>query len=319
MSASDLLGHYRLMVRMRAFENACLEGVPTGEIHGELHTSIGQEAAAAGLAVWLEPGDALVSTHRNHYHALAKGVSPRALLAEIFERETGLCGGRGGHMHPFDPEHNFSATGIVGASLPVALGYAYAFAMEHEDRIAVGVVGDGATNHGTFHECLNMAGAWTLPFVVVIENNGLGISVGIADVLATETIAERADAYGARAEVVDGTDVEVVCAAIERTLRHAREGGGPAVLEVVCARFQGHYEGDLEGYRPLAERDRIRRELDPVSRARAALLERAEIDEARLAEIETEAREEMAGLLKSVRLDPMPDAAGALDGIFVTP
>jgi len=122
------------MLDMRHFEEACLAGVPTREIHGELHTGIGQEAIAAGIAPWLRRDDALVSTHRNHLHGLAKGVDRRAYLAEIFERETGLCRGRGGHMHPFEPATNFSATGIVGSSIPVALGYAYAYKMEGGTR-----------------------------------------------------------------------------------------------------------------------------------------------------------------------------------------
>jgi pyruvate dehydrogenase E1 component alpha subunit len=129
------------------------------------------------MAGWLRSDDALVSTHRNHAHALVKGVDPRALLAEIFERRTGLCRGYGGHMHPFDPQNRFSASGIVGASLPVALGHAYAARMEERDAVAVAVTGDGGANHGTFHECLTMASAWSLPLLVVIENNGLAISV----------------------------------------------------------------------------------------------------------------------------------------------
>lgn len=199
MSSPTPLDRYRWMARMREFDLACLEGVPTGEIHGELHTGIGQEAIAAGMAGSLRQDDALVSTHRNHSHALAKGVDPRALMAEIYERTTGLCGGYGGHMHPFDPARNFSATGIVGASLPVALGYAYAIAAEGRDAIAVAVTGDAGSNHGTFHECMNIAAAWELPLVVVVENNRYGISVSSEDVIPTATIAERAAATTALA------------------------------------------------------------------------------------------------------------------------
>ncbi len=316
-SPSTELETYRLMARMREFDRACLEGVPTLEIHGEMHTGIGQEAVAAGLASSLRPDDALVSTHRNHFHALAKGVDARALMAEIFERESGLCRGRGGHMHPFDPENNFSATGIVGAGLPVALGYAYAFAIEGGERVAVAVTGDGGTNHGTFHETLNLAAAWELPLLVLVENNFLAISVPTSHVTATATIAERSAAYGAPGRTVDGTDYELVGAAVADGIRHCREDGGPFVLEALCYRFQGHYEGDAEQYRAKDELERIRRDHDPLVIARERLLEAGAGDEARLDAISTEAREEMQAILAQVRADPMPDPSDAALYVFV--
>lgn len=312
----SLLERYRLMTRMREFDLACLEGVPTLEIHGELHTGIGQEAIGGGMAGVLRDDDAIVSTHRNHFHALAKGVSPRALMAEIFERETGLCRGRGGHMHPFDLERNFSATGIVGASLPVALGYAYVFALEGGGRVAVGVTGDGGANHGTFHETLNLAAAWKLPLVVLVENNALAISVPTSDVTATSTIAERACAYAMPGETLDGTDVELVAEAFERAVSHSRSDDGPYLLEAVCHRFQGHYEGDAEQYRSPEERDRIRREHDPLQIARRKLMERGLADERELDAADAESRSEMQDILAAVRSDPMPDPDGALLYVF---
>ena len=143
----SLLEGFELMARMRQFEAACLEGVPTREIHGELHVGVGQEAIAAAMAGALQRRDAVVSTHRCHLHGIAKGVPLYPMLAEVYERESGLCRGRGGHMHLFDAENNFSTTGIVGSSVAVALGYAYAFAIEPSDEqagaVAVGVTGDG--------------------------------------------------------------------------------------------------------------------------------------------------------------------------------
>lgn len=316
MTDATPLDRYRWMSRMRQFDLACLEGVPTGEIHGELHTGIGQEAIAAGMAGWLRDDDAVVSTHRNHFHGLVKGTDPRALLAEIFERSTGLCGGYGGHMHPFDPGRNFSATGIVGASLPVALGYAYAMAMEGRDAVAVALTGDGGTNHGTFHECMNIAAAWELPLVVVVENNRYGISVSSDTVIPTATIAERAEAYDCLGETVDGTDPEVVSEAFGRLVTETREHPSPCVLEATCFRFQGHYEGDAQTYRPKGEDERIRREGDPLLLTRARLLAAGIADEATLDAIDAEALAEMQALLAEVRQDPMPDAARALDHVF---
>lgn len=311
MSSLTSLDRFTWMVRIRAFERACLEGVPTREIHGELHAGIGQEAVAAGLAGWLRDDDALVSTHRNHGHALIKGVEPRALLAEIFERSTGLCGGFGGHMHPFDPMRRFSASGIVGASMPVALGQAYAARIEHSDRVAVAITGDGGANHGTFHECMNIASAWDLPLIIVIENNGLAISVEHNAVAATELLASRADSYGVTGVTVDGTDPDVVSAAFGELVETTRRDSRPAVLEAVCLRFQGHYEGDAQFYRAEQEFDTR----DPLLLGRARL-HAAGVAEEDLEEIEQAATAEMQELLSSVRLDPPPDPSRALDYVF---
>lgn len=300
---------------MRQFEEACLKGFVAREIYGELHLGIGQEAVAAGMAEHLRPEDALVSTHRNHLHALAKGVPPKPLMAEIFERETGLCQGRGGHMHPFAPKVNFSATGIVGSSIPVAAGYAYAFAMEGSARIAVAIAGDGATNIGAFHECLNMAAAWRLPLVVVVENNTYAISVRFADVTATPTIAERAAAYGIPGQRIDGTDVDAVAAAFGAACDTARAGGGPVLIEAMCSRFRGHYEGDADAYRPRAERQRMREDDDPIRKARTRLIGMGAA-EASLAAMEAELAQDTDAILAAVRADPFPQPKDAHRFVF---
>lgn len=312
----NLIDRFRLMARMRAFEQCCLEGVPTREIHGELHLGIGQEAIAAGMAGSLRGDDAVVSTHRNHLHAIVKGVPLRPLMAEIYERETGLCRGRGGHMHIFDPERNFSATGIVGSSLGVALGHAYAAWLEESDAVAVGITGEGGANTGAFHEALNMAGAWRLPLVVLVENNRYAISVPVEDASATATIAERAPAYAAWGRRVDGTDVEVVAEAFAAAVDHARSGAGPALLEATCYRFQGHYEGDPDHYRSKQEKAAALQDLDPLALARRRLLERGEATEAELDRIDDEEQSELRALLADVRSDPMPDPAAALELVF---
>lgn len=312
MSELTAVDRFRWMARIRAFERACLEGVPTKEIHGELHTAIGQEAISAGLAGWLRDDDALVSTHRNHGHALIKGVDARALLAEIFERRTGLCGGFGGHMHPFDLAHRFSASGIVGASLPVALGHAYAAAMAGRDSVAVAVTGDGGANHGTFHECMNMASAWRLPLIVVIENNGLAISVPPQSVVATESLAERAEAYECVGVTVDGTDADAVSAAFGELIRATRADPAPCVLEAVCARFQGHYEGDAQAYR-AGHADFG--PSDPILIARRKLASSG-VTADQFDQIEQAAAAEMRELLDSVRQDPPPAPAEALRHVF---
>ncbi|WP_416891101.1 thiamine pyrophosphate-dependent dehydrogenase E1 component subunit alpha [Microbacterium sp.] len=301
---------------MRAFEEACLEGVSTKEIHGELHTAIGQEAIAVALSETLRDDDALVSTHRNHLHALAKRVPLRPLMAEIFEKDSGLCGGFGGHMHIFSPEQRFSTTGIVGASLPVALGHAYAARLQGRDSVAVAVIGDGAVNTGGFAETMNMAGVLRLGLVVLIENNEWAISVPFSASSATPTLAERAAASSAPGVRVDGLDVDAVRGALQDALDHARAGQGPAVVEAMCYRFRGHYEGDLDLYRSAAEKaDRVENR-DPLTIAAAALRDSGILSAQETDEIRRAATVEIADVLSKVRADRQPDPASARAHVF---
>jgi pyruvate dehydrogenase E1 component alpha subunit len=304
------------MVWMREFELACLEGVPTHEVHGELHLGIGQEAIAAGIAGALRADDALVSTHRNHLHAIAKGVDMRAMLAEIFERSTGLCGGFGGHMHLFDPSLKFSATGIVGAGLPVAVGHAYAARLRGSDAVAVAVVGDGAVNSGGFHESMNMAGAMRLPVIVVVENNEWAISVPFHLTSATDTVAERASAWGAVGVRVDGNDVVAVASAFQDAVARARSGQGPSIVEATCYRFRGHFEGDSDLYRTEQEKEAHRAQ-DPLLITRRRLVASGLSTDDVLSKQYAEIRAAVQDLLASVRADPLPDASTARDHVFV--
>ena len=317
MTAADPLDRFKAMVTMRHFEEACLKGSMRREIHGELHLGIGQEAISAGMIGTLETDDALVSTHRNHCHGIAKGVPLKAFMAEIFERESGLCRGRGGHMHPFDPGRNFSATGIVGSSIPVALGYAYAFWLEQRPNIAVAVTGEGGANAGAFHECLNIAAAWKLPLVILVENNFYAISVRYDAVTATPTIAERAGGYGAWGRRVDGTDAESVADAFAEAAAHARAGRGPAILEATCQRFRGHYEGDHDSYRDRAERKRMVKEQDPVTIARHRLIEAGTASATELDALMEASKQEIDAILAAVLADPLPRPEDVLKYSFV--
>jgi TPP-dependent pyruvate/acetoin dehydrogenase alpha subunit len=315
---NSVLERYGHMVWMREFELACLEGVPTREIHGELHSGIGQEAIGAGLSGFLRIDDAMCSTHRNHLHAIAKGVDMRAMLAEIFERETGLCGGFGGHMHIFDPQLKFSATGIVGAGVPVAVGHAYGARLRGSDSVAVAVVGDGAVNTGAFHESMNMAGAMRLPVIVVVENNEWAISVPFEVASATATVAERAPAWSAHGERVDGNDVEAVAKAFGAAVERGRAGGGPSIIEATCYRFRGHFEGDADVYRTTEEKE-ARRAQDPLVLTRERLIARGEATAEQLDATETAIRAAVQDMLASVRQDPLPPAEQAHRHVFVEP
>ena len=313
---TSLLDRYGYMLWMREFELACLEGVPTREIHGELHTGIGQEAIAAGLVGSLRADDALCSTHRNHLHAIAKGVDMRAMLAEIFERETGLCGGYGGHMHLMDPKLKFSATGIVGAGVPVALGHAYAARLKNSDAVAVAIIGDGAVNTGAFHEAMNLAGVLQLPMIVVVENNEWAISVPFEASSPTATVAERAPAWAASGVKVDGNDVEKVAEAFEQAVNKARSGGGPSLIEASCYRFRGHFEGDADTYRSQQEKQE-RRQIDPLTITRALVLERNLATASQLEAMEASVRSAVLEMLAQVRAEPHPNGEHALRHVFV--
>ncbi|MGV1049803.1 MAG: thiamine pyrophosphate-dependent dehydrogenase E1 component subunit alpha [Solirubrobacterales bacterium] len=311
----DLIDRYRAMVLMRRFEDVCAAGAESGEIHGELHLASGQEGVAAGMIGQLRDDDALVSTHRSHQHAIAKGTPLVPLLAEIFERGTGLCGGFGGHMHLFDPEHKFSCTGIVGASLPVAVGHAYAATLADEgDSVAVAVTGDGGTSTGAFHESLNLAAAWGLPLVVLVENNRYAISVPAATAVSGPGIAARATAYGALGLEVDGTDVEAMAETFAEAVGVARRREAVVLLEAHCERFRGHYEGDLDHYRSRLEKEDMRAR-DPLRIARDRLLERGR-GEAELESLEQEARAQVDAALEQVRAAPAPDPAHAREHVF---
>ena len=312
----SLRERYAYMVWMREFELACLEGVPSREIHGELHTAIGQEAIGAGMAGFLRADDAMCSTHRNHLHAIAKGVDMKKMMAEIFEKETGLCGGFGGHMHLMDPSLKFSATGIVGAGMPVAVGHAYASKnLRKTDSVAVAVVGDGAVNTGAFHEAMNLAGVMQLPLVVVVENNEWAISVPFSAASATETVAQRAPAWAAAGLKIDGNDVEAVAQAFGQAVSRARSGGGPTIIEASCYRFRGHFEGDADTYRTQEEKER-RRAIDPVLITRSKLLDQGQVSEDVLRAEEEAIRLAVQKMLSEVRAESPPKAEHALNHIF---
>ncbi len=312
---TTLSERFGYMMWMREFELACLEGVPTREIHGELHTAIGQEAIGAGMAGFLRADDALSSTHRNHLHGIAKGVDMRAMLAEIFEKETGLCGGFGGHMHLFDPGLKFSTTGIVGAGVPVSVGQALAARARGSDAVSVAVVGDGAVNTGAFHEALNFAGVHELPLVVVVENNEWAISVPFEKASATPTVAERASAWAAHGLRVDGTDVEAVAGAFGEAVDRARRGEGPSIVEATCYRFRGHFEGDADTYRSEDEKN-ARRAQDPLELTAQRLIDRREATVEEIATRRDAIKHAMASMLASVRGDAQPSPERAMNHVF---
>ncbi|MGH3275918.1 MAG: thiamine pyrophosphate-dependent dehydrogenase E1 component subunit alpha [Streptosporangiaceae bacterium] len=313
MNHEQLVRIYVRMVTMRRLEEAVASGVSSGQIHGEMHLGIGQESVAAVLAEHLRPQDAAVSTHRAHLHALACGVDPVELLAEVFERD-GLNGGKGGHMHLFAPERHFMCTGIVGAAAPIATGYALAQQVRQDGGITVAVAGDGAMNQGGVFEAMNLAAVRSLPMLFLVEDNGYSISVPKADSTAGD-LAGRAAAFGIESGRCDGRDIQETDAVIGAMVAKVRTRGAPAMVVASVYRFRGHYEGDLDLYRPAQEREHAMSDAaDPLLITRA-LVARG-LTDAKLHSLENEAVEQVARWLATALERPDPDRRTAREGVF---
>jgi TPP-dependent pyruvate/acetoin dehydrogenase alpha subunit len=303
-AASAYLDAYGRMLLIRLFEQAMHKLFLDGEVHGTTHLAAGQEAVPVGVCMALDPDDYVAGTYRGHGHALAKGTDPGALLAEMLGRATGVCGGRSGSMNVVDLEHGLvGCYGIVGGSIAAATGAA--LSAKREGRVAVAFFGDGATNQGYFHECLNFAAVGALPAVFVCENNFYGEFTPMAAVTAGVDIAGRAAAYGMSAAVVDGNDVWAVHAAAREAVERARAGGGPTLLECRTYRHYGHSKADPAKYRPKAEVEHWLAR-DPLPRARERLLADG-VEEAEIAAVEHAVRARVERAVANGKAAPYPD------------
>ena len=313
-----LLSLYRNMVRIRAFEEHAADCFTKGMLAGNIHLSIGQEAAEAGAFAAIEPKDYFTSTHRGHGHAIARGADPKLAMAELFGKVTGYCKGKGGSMHIADMQkmNHLGANGIVGAGQPISAGSALASKIMGDDSVTVGCFGDGATNEGSFHEALNMAAAWHLPMVWFIENNCYGVSTEIHRVTNTPHLASRAAAYGVAYSVVDGTDATAVYEAMKEAMEHARSGQGPYLVEAKVYRYQGHYCGDPAVYRPKEYMEEAMKK-DGIMKLGQRLLD-AGVTQEELDAIKAEAEAEMDEAVKFADESPYPDPASVLDDMYVT-
>ena len=296
-ASSALLALYRRMLIIRLSEERLARSHQRGLIHGACHTYVGEEAIAAGVCAHLRAEDVVFSTHRGHGHALAKGLEPRQLFAELYGRETGCSRGRGGSMHLFAPEVGLLGTsGIVGPCILQAAGAGYSSQLLNAGRVAVAFFGDGAVNNGAFHEGLNLAGLWKLPVLFVCENNQFATEVPFTSSAANPSVANRGAAYGMPGVEVDGNDALAVTAAASEALERARAGGGPTLLECKTYRIRAHAEGmgdftyrtreDVERWkarcpiaafkqRVLAEKLVTAAELEAIDREIATLVEAA--------------------------------------------
>src|SRR4051812_28514665 len=241
---TSALALYRQMLMIRRTEEQLAKSYQAGMIPGACHTYIGEEAVATGVCAHLRPSDVVFSTHRGHGHALAKGVPPRQLVAELYGRANGCSSGRGGSMHLFSPEVGMMGTsGIVGPCILQAAGAGYSFSLLKTDGVAVAFFGDGAVNNAAFHEGLNLAAIWKLPVLFVCENNQFATEVPFAYAAGNPSVASRAASYGMPGVDVDGNDVLAVSAAAEEAVRRARAGEGPTLIECKTYRTRPHAEG----------------------------------------------------------------------------
>jgi TPP-dependent pyruvate/acetoin dehydrogenase alpha subunit len=307
--AADLdlgLELYERMTLIRRFEDAVQSLFQKGEVHGTTHLYSGQEAGAVGVCSILADGDSVAGTYRGHGHALALGVDPEGLLAELLGRETGVCAGRAGSMNVIDLSHGLvGCFGIVGGSIAAATGVALGFQRRGVDNVAVAFFGEGTTNQAYFAECLNFARVLELPAVFVCENNRYMEFTPIEDVTAGE-IRARAETLGLRTETVDGMDVWAVRDAARRAVEHARSGAGPAFVETLTYRFVGHSRSDPGAYRKAGELDEMRKR-DPLLLARARLIE-AGADEAQLDAVDGRVADRMAAVVEAALAAPFPAA-----------
>jgi acetoin:2,6-dichlorophenolindophenol oxidoreductase subunit alpha len=312
----ELLDLFEQMAGIRATEKAAYDLFMSGLVKGTTHLAAGHEAVAVGASAALRPDDYVFATYRGHHHAIARGATPEACLAELMSRATGLCAAKGGSMHLTIAEGNMLGSyAIVGSHLPIACGAAWSAKLRGSGQVAVAFFGDGATNIGAFHEALNLAAVWRLPALFVCENNLYMEYTPIASVTAVaQPAADRAPAYGLPAEVVDGNDVVAVLEATARAVERARAGDGPTIIEALTYRQYGHSRSDPAKYRPKEEVEEWLRR-DPLT----LLAERLHGDgvaEEAVEERRKRAQEVVAAAVEAAKAAPPPDEATALTDVW---
>src|SRR5512137_707731 len=305
-STINQLALYRTMLTIRRFEERCNYLFMQGKIPSTLHLYIGQEAVATGVCAHLRPSDVITSTHRPHGHSIAKGVSLRSIMAELYAKRTGCCKGKGGSMHVGDMTVGMiPAIAIVGGNIPLTAGLALACKRLGGGRVAVAFMGDGATNEGAFHEGLNMAAIWDLPALFVVENNLYAASTPIDVTFKIENIADRAASYGMASDICDGMDVLSVYEAAGRAVDRARAGGGPTLLECKTYRLCGHSRSDPRTYR-TKEEEQEWASYDPLPRMAAHLKADGAATDQSLAQMDREVAEAIDDAVAFAENSPSP-------------
>lgn len=316
INKKTLIEMYRTMVRARCFENKTKELYLKGHIRGTIHVSQGQEAVAVGGCLALEPGDYVLTTHRGHGHCIAKGVESKVLLAEILGKQTGCCNGRAGSLHAFDASKGvLGAAAVVGSGIPIATGVALGIQIRGEDKVVLNYFGDGAANHGTFHEAINLGSIWNLPIIYLCENNQVADTTPYHETFNIENVGDRASSYGIPGEVIDGNDVMAVFEGVKKAAKRARAGKGPTLIECKTYRWEGHHIGDPCVWRKEDELDKWK-EKCPQKRLAAKLISEKIMNEPDLEKISKEAIAEMEEAARFAIESPQPDPTTALDYVW---
>lgn len=309
---------YKTMEDIRNFEDNVKRFFSQGLIPGFVHLYAGEEAIATGICAHLTDDDYITSTHRGHGHCIAKGGDLNGMMAEIFGKATGLNKGKGGSMHIADVDKGIlGANGMVGAGFGLATGAGMKIKYKKEDNVAVCFFGDGASNEGLFHECLNMASIWKLPIIFVCENNFFAESTPQWYASASDTIAERAQAYDMPGVRVDGKDLMAVYEVSAEYIERARRGEGPALIECVTYRNYGHFEGDEQKYKNKEEGlEKTLADSDPLDVFREYAVEHGLLSEEELDEIRAQSEADIEAAVEFAKTSPEPSPEALYEDIF---
>jgi TPP-dependent pyruvate/acetoin dehydrogenase alpha subunit len=319
LTSAALRAMYRIMVRIREFEECIADGVLAGEIKTPCHLYIGQEAIATGVCANLFDSDTIWGGHRSHGHYIAKGGDISAAMAEIYGKVTGCSGGRGGSMHLVAPEHGILGTvPIVAATVPLAVGAALASKMQSSGNVAVAFFGDGTLEEGHVHESMNLAGVYNLPVVFVCENNLYASHMHLSERRVLDTVVDAGSFHGIRGVTVDGNDIEEVWRVAGEAVKRARTGKGPTFLECLTFRWRGHVGASWDEDVGVMRKDELKNWIskDPIARAANELLNRG-VAPAEIERIKRDAKSEVASALEFAHNSPYPPAEGIADYVFV--
>lgn len=315
-SKETYLSWYELMLRLRRFEEKAGSLYGQQKIRGFCHLYIGQEAIAAGMMEAMDKDDNLITAYRDHGLAIAKGMSMREAMAELFGKATGCSKGKGGSMHFFDKENRFfGGHGIVGGQIGLGAGIAFADKYNKTNRVTVCVFGDGAAWQGMLHESINLAKLWNLPVVFVCENNGYAMGTSQARTTVVDNIASIASYQGMPTPVCDGMDPDAVADTMSEVIEHARSGKGPSLVEIKTYRFKGHSMSDPQKYRTRDELNSYR-DQDPIQLVKGYLLDALKVKEDAIKSIDQAVKEEVADCIEFAENSPWPDNAEVYKDIY---
>ena len=310
---------YHQMLLIRRFEEKCAESYSLGKIGGFCHLYIGQEAVGVGAISALRNDDYVLTSYREHGQAIAKGISPDAIMAELYGKASGCSRGKGGSMHLFDREVNFlGGHAIVGGQIPLATGVAFACKYKETDQVAMCFFGEAAVNQGAFHESLNMAQLWKLPCIYICENNMYGMGTSLERAMSFQNVAQKSCAYEIASEFVDGMDVLEMRHATERAVKRAREQSLPTLIEARTYRYMGHSMSDPGNYRTRAEIEKYQ-ERDPVKVFARTLTESGVLGDAELAEIEADVKDQVERSVKFADESPQPESSELYTDVYANP